>query len=278
MLYQQTTLNCNGKILDLSVPRVMGIINTTPDSFYADSRFQAVDAVLRVVENMLKEGAALIDIGAVSTRPKADMLDAGTEWRRLEPVLAAVFKAFPEVIVSVDTFRAVVAEKAIDMGAGLINDVSGGQIDGHMFETVGRLKVPYVLMHMRGTPQTMQDLTQYDDLVTDILDYFIEKVGILRGYGATDIVLDLGFGFSKTVAQNFELLKKMAAFQVLDCPILAGLSRKSMIWKTLGTSPEEALNGTTAAHVYALQQGAKILRVHDVKAAVETIKIHQLLS
>lgn len=275
MLYEQTTINCRGKLLDFTSPIVMGILNVTPDSFFAGSRAGNVVSLLEQAEKQLSEGATILDIGGMSTRPGAEMINESTELNRILPAIRAITRAFPEAVVSVDTFRAAIARACVGEGAHIVNDISGGTLDDKMFATVADLNVPYVLMHTRGTPQTMQSLTQYDDVALEILDFFIEKVGVLRGLGVKDIILDVGFGFAKNTEQNFELLKKLSIFKILECPILAGLSRKGMIWKTLGITPEESLNGTTAAHIFALQGGAKILRVHDVKAAIETIRIFE---
>ena len=275
MLYEPTTINCRGKLIDLASPIVMGILNVTPDSFFADSRAPNVVALLAQAERHLSEGATILDIGGMSTRPGAEMINETTESNRIVPAIRAITRAFPKAIVSVDTFRANIARACVQEGAHIVNDISGGSLDEKMFETVADLNVPYILMHTRGTPQTMQSLTQYNDVTLEILDFFIERVGILRGLKVKDIILDVGFGFAKNTAQNFELLKKLHIFKILDCPILAGISRKGMIWKTLGITPEESLNGTTAAHIFALQGGAKILRVHDVKAAIETIRIFE---
>ena len=275
MLYEQTTINCRGTLLDLSSPIVMGILNVTPDSFFADSRAKNVLNLLSQAETHLKEGAKILDIGGMSTRPGAEIINEIAELNRIVPAIRAVCRAFPEAIVSVDTFRAHIAKACVEEGAHIINDVSGGSLDDKMFETVADLNVPYILMHMKGTPQTMQSLTKYDDVALEILDFFIEKVGILRGCGVKDIILDVGFGFAKTTEQSFELLQKLPIFKILDCPILSGISRKGMIWKTLGTTAAESLNGTTAAHIFALQGGTKILRAHDVKEALETICIFE---
>jgi dihydropteroate synthase len=256
----------------------MGILNVTPDSFFAESRAGNVVSLLEQAEKQLSEGATILDIGGMSTRPGAEMINESTELNRILPAIRAITRAFPEAIVSVDTFRSAIARACVGEGAHIVNDISGGTLDDKMFATVADSNVPYVLMHTRGTPQTMQSLTQYDDVTLEILDFFIEKVGILRGLGVKDIILDVGFGFAKNAEQNFELLKKLSVFKILECPILAGISRKGMIWKTLGITPEESLNGTTAAHIYALQGGAKILRVHDVKAAIETIRIFEKCS
>ena len=275
MLYEPTTINCRGKLIDLASPIVMGILNVTPDSFFADSRAPNVVALLTQAERHLSEGATILDIGGMSTRPGAEMINETTELNRIVPAIRAITRAFPKAIVSVDTFRANIARACVQEGAHIVNDISGGSLDERMFETVADLNVPYILMHTRGTPQTMQSLTQYNDVTLEILDFFIERVGILGGLKVKDIILDVGFGFAKNTVQNFELLKKLHIFKILECPILAGISRKGMIWKTLGITPEESLNGTTAAHVFALQGGAKILRVHDVKAAIETIRIFE---
>jgi dihydropteroate synthase len=276
MLYTQTSINCNGRLLSLRAPLVMGILNATPDSFFKNSRVNTVEAVLQQAERFLEEGATILDIGGMSTRPNADRVTAEEERSRVIPMIRAVSKAFPEAIISVDTFRAAIAEEAINEGASLINDISGGNFDAEMFPTVARLNVPYILMHIQGTPQTMQQNPQYKDVALDILDILIQKLGILRGLLVKDVIIDVGFGFGKTTEQNYELLRKLSAFQILECPILVGLSRKGMIWKPLSITPAEALNGTTAAHVLALMNGANILRVHDVKAAVEAVKIVEL--
>lgn len=276
MLYEQTTINCRGQLLELTSPIVMGIINVTPDSFYADSRAPNVLSLLEQVELQLTEGASIIDVGGMSTRPGAEMISEIVEMNRILPAIRAISRAFPKAIISVDTFRASIARACVEEGAHIINDVSGGCLDEQMFATVAELGVPYILMHMRGTPQTMTQLTDYEDIALDLLDYFIEKVGILRGLKVKDIILDTGFGFAKTPEQSFELLAKLSVFQILECPILVGLSRKGMIWKTLGVEPKDSLNGTTAAHMLALQGGAKILRAHDVTAALEAIKIFEV--
>jgi dihydropteroate synthase len=272
-MYEQTTLNCRGKLLDISKPIVMGVLNTTPDSFFAGSRISDEKMLLIHAEKMLSEGVSILDIGGMSSRPGAEIIDETEETRRVLPAIKAVAKAFPNAIISVDTIRASVAEAAIEAGAAIVNDISAGNLDEKMFVTVAKLNVPYILMHMKATPKTMQKEAIYEDITLEILDFFIEKIGILRGLGVKDIVVDAGFGFGKTVAQNFELLRKLSVFKILDCPILAGLSRKTMIWKTLDIEANDALNGTTAANMLALMQGAKILRVHDVKEAVEAIKI-----
>lgn len=276
----KSTLNAGGRCIDLSEPLVMGILNLTPDSFFAGSRLLAgeVDAQDRALERaaqQLEEGAAIIDLGAYSTRPGAAEISAAEEADRLLPVLEAVHKSFPEALLSVDTFRASVAEQAVAAGAHLINDVSGGNLDPDMFATVARLQVPYILMHMRGTPATMQSLTQYDDLLSEVTGELLRKAKQLERLGVKDILLDPGFGFAKTIDQNYALLRQLDTLVAYGYPVLVGLSRKSMIYKRLNTTPAEALNGTTVLNTLALSKGARILRVHDVKEAVETIKLYQ---
>jgi dihydropteroate synthase len=273
MIYEQTTLNCGGKLLDISKPIVMGVLNTTPDSFFVGSRVADEKALLFHAESMVRKGVSILDIGGMSSRPGAEIIDEKEEMRRVLPAIKAVVKAFPKAIISIDTIRASVAEAAVEAGAAIVNDISAGNLDAKMFVTIAKLNVPYILMHMKAMPKTMQSEAVYDNISLEILDFFIEKIGILRGLGVKDIVVDAGFGFGKTLEQNFELLRKLSVFKILDCPILAGLSRKTMIWKTLDIEANDALNGTTAANMLALMQGAKILRVHDVKEAVETIKI-----
>ncbi len=271
----KTTLNLNGRLIDLSVPQVMGIVNITPDSFFAASRLAGGTDLINRVGKMLEDGASFIDIGAYSSRPGAAEVSEEEEINRLIPAIEVLVKEFPDIILSVDTFRAKVAEKAIVAGAHIINDISGGELDKTMFETVAKLQVPYILMHMRGTPETMSSLTNYDDLLSDIIFYFSEKINQLKALGIKDIILDPGFGFAKTIAQNYSLLKQMKTLEILGFPILAGLSRKTMIWKTLGVTADEALNGTTVLNTLALQNGAAVLRVHDVKEAKQCIQLTQ---
>jgi len=275
MLYPQTTLNCNGTLLDLKNPIVMGILNLTPDSFYDGGKFNNERTILLQVEKMLSEGASIIDIGGMSSRPGAEMISEQEELSRVIPIIQLIKKKFPNTIISIDTFRSKIVTEAIPAGASIINDISAGSIDDKLFETVAQYKVPYILMHMQGTPQTMQNDPQYDDLIPNIMDFFVAKIEQLRKLGVMDIVLDLGFGFGKTLDQNYELLKKMHVFKLFDLIVLAGISRKSMVYNYLNTSAKDALNGTTTLHVIALQQGAKILRAHDVKEAMETIKLWQ---
>lgn len=272
------TILCKGRLLDLSNPIVMGILNLTPDSFFDGGQYTHVDAILRQAEKMLQEGASLLDLGGASSRSGAAEVPEAEEMRRVLPAVAGILQRFPEAILSIDTWRSSVAEAAIDAGAHIINDISGGALDANMFATAGKLQAPYILMHMQGTPQTMQQQPHYEDVVTEVLDYFIEKTARLRASGVKDIVLDPGFGFGKTVEHNYTLLKHLHVFEsVLGLPVLAGLSRKSMICKPLGISPENALNGTTAVHMVALQQGARILRVHDVREAIEVIRLWPLV-
>jgi len=266
-------INCKGKLVDLSSPKVMGILNLTPDSFYDGGKFKTENDIIKQVELMLFEGATFIDIGAYSSRPSAKHISQEEELARLIPVLKTIISHFPDILISVDTFRSEVAKQSIKAGACMINDISAGSMDDNMFETIAQLQVPYVIMHMVGTPQNMQHNTLYKDLVQDIIFYFSEKIFELRKLGVNDIILDLGFGFSKTLDQNYELLSKLELFNFLELPILTGLSRKSMLFKLLDIKPEEALNATSVANTIALQKGSHIIRVHDVKEAMQTITI-----
>lgn len=263
--------------MDLSVPVVMGILNVTPDSFFEGSRFTTEREILQQTEKMLLEGATFIDVGGYSSRPGAEDISVEDERSRVLKAIQAIVKEFPQTIISIDTFRSAVAQLAVQEGASIINDISAGELDAKMFETVAALNVPYIAMHMRGTPQTMKELTSYDTLVKKVMNYFIEKINRLKALGVNDIVIDPGFGFAKTIDQNFELLTNLDHLKNLDRPVLAGLSRKSMIWKTLGVTADDALNGTTALNMAALLKGASILRVHDVKEAVEVIKLNAKL-
>lgn len=272
------TINCKGKLVSLDEPKVMGILNLTPDSFYDGNQYKDLDKALKQTETMLNDGAWFVDIGAMSSRPGAAMISVSEEKNRLLPVLEQLVKTFPDALFSIDTFRSEIAKEAIETGAAIINDISSGNLDEKMFETIAKLKCPYILMHMRGTPETMNSLCSYENLTQDIVKELAEKVEKLVRLNVSDIIIDPGFGFSKTVAQNFQLLKELDILnQILELPILAGLSRKSMIWKSLNISAKEALNGTTALNMVALEKGAKILRVHDVKQAVETVELYQLL-
>lgn len=267
-------INVNGQLMDLSEPQVMGILNVTPDSFYAGSRDATERDTLARLRQIADEGASIIDIGAYSSRPDADDVSMEEEMKRLRLGLELIQKHRPEAIVSVDTFRADVARMCVEeYGVAIINDISAGQMDADMFTTVARLGVPYIIMHMQGTPQTMQVNPHYDNLLKEVFQYFSEKVQRLRDLGVKDIIIDPGFGFGKTLEHNYGLMNHLEEFHLFELPLLVGVSRKSMIYKLLGTSPEEALNGTTALHAIALQKGAHILRVHDVKAAAETVSI-----
>ncbi|WP_435413749.1 dihydropteroate synthase [Psychroserpens mesophilus] len=256
----------------------MGILNVTPDSFYDGGRFRNTSSVMRQVDQMLEEGATFIDVGAYSSKPNADDVSETEELQRILPVVDLIIKNFPEILLSVDTFRSEVAKQCIDAGASLINDISAGHLDKNMLKTVAKLKVPYIMMHMRGTPKTMQQQTHYKNLVKEILFYFSERIEKARALGIVDLIIDPGFGFAKTLEQNYELLNKLELLNITDLPLLVGMSRKSMIYKTLDTSAEHALNGTTVLNTIALQKGAHILRVHDVKEAVESIKLTNMLS
>ena len=267
-----TQINCKGELIFFDTPKVMGILNITPDSFYAQSRTTPAE-VLRKAEQMLEEGATFVDIGGYSSRPNAQEVSPQEELQRVVPVVEALVKHFPEIRISVDTFRAEVARQSLEAGACIINDISAGQIDPAIWEVVAHYQVPYIAMHMRGTPQTMQTYTEYDKLTKDILYYFSEVKDKARQLKLNDLIIDPGFGFSKTLAQNYELMQQLALFKALECPILVGISRKSMIYKLLDTTPETALNGTTVLNTFALLHGADILRVHDVKEAVECVKI-----
>lgn len=270
---KKLSLNVGGKLIDLSTPKVMGIINITPDSFFAGSRKTDTAAILQQVEKMLTDGATFLDLGAYSSRPGAVDISVEEEIERLLPAVEAIAKDFPEAIMSVDTFRASIAEAAVKAGAHIINDISGGSLDADMFATVARLQVPYILMHMKGTPQTMVQQAQYDDVFAEVFDYFVKKIYQLRQLGLHDIILDPGFGFAKTAEQGYELMNRMQEFGLLQLPVLAGISRKRMIYGLLGRTAEEALNGTTVLNTIALIKDASILRVHDVKEAVEAVKI-----
>ncbi len=267
------TLNCKGRLLVVDKPLVMGIINTTPDSFYPGSRYEGTDAILQQAEQMLKEGATILDIGGQSTRPGSEKLSADEELNRVIAPVEAIAKNFPEAFISIDTYYSKVAAAVVAAGATIVNDISAGSIDAAMIETVAALKIPYVLMHMQGTPQTMQQQAQYKNVTKEVLDFLIKKVNDLHKAGIIDVIVDPGFGFGKTITHNFELLRNLSVFKMLNSPILLGISRKSSIYKTLGTTAEEALNGTTVLNTIGLMNGASILRVHDVKEAVEAIKL-----
>lgn len=276
--FKPYAFNMKGKVLDLSQPQVMGILNVTPDSFYAGSRKQSEKEITERIEQIWKEGAGMIDIGAYSSRPNADDVSPQEEMERLRTGLELLKKSQCNLTVSVDTFRADVARMCVEeYGVHIINDISGGALDPDMFTTVAKLDVPYILMHMKGTPQTMQQNPHYDHVVKEVYTYFEEKISQLRALGVKDIILDPGFGFAKTLHQNYQLMQGMEAFHQLQLPLLVGISRKSMIYKLLNTNPSDALNGTTVLNTYALLKGAHILRVHDVKECVEAIKLTQAI-
>lgn len=271
-------INVNGSLLDLSQPRVMGILNVTPDSFYAGSRTQTEAEIVRRVKQIVSEGAAIIDIGAYSSRPNADNVFAREEMERLRMGLKILFEIQPDAVVSVDTFRADVARMCVEeYGVAIINDIAAGEMDANMFHTVAALNVPYIMMHMQGTPQSMQQHPHYDNLLKEVFLYFARKVQQLRDLGVKDIILDLGFGFGKTMEHNYELLSHLEEFRIFELPLLVGVSRKSMIYRLLDITPQEALNGTTVLDTICLLKGADILRVHDVKEAVETVRIVQAM-
>jgi len=271
------TLNIGGKLLDLSTPQVMGILNVTPDSFYSGSRVLQVEDAYMKAERMISEGASILDLGGHSTRPGADAVSEEEELKRVLPIVELIQKHFPNAIISIDTFRSTVARQAVAAGAHIVNDIAGGNLDPMMFETVAALNVPYILMHSRGTPQTMKELNHYENLVTDVLRELQAKIYQLQQLGVKDIVADMGFGFAKNADQNYVLLNELKAFQVLNVPLLIGVSRKSMIWRKLNITADQSLNGTTVLNTIALMNGANILRVHDVKEAVEAVKLVQLL-
>lgn len=271
-------INVNGSLLDLSQPRVMGILNVTPDSFYAGSRTQTEAEIVRRVKQIVSEGAAIIDIGAYSSRPNADNVSAREEMERLRMGLKILFEIQPDAVVSVDTFRADVARMCVEeYGVAIINDIAAGEMDANMFHTVAALNVPYIMMHMQGTPQSMQQHPHYDNLLKEVFLYFARKVQQLRDLGVKDIILDPGFGFGKTMEHNYELLSHLEEFRIFELPLLVGVSRKSMIYRLLDITPLEALNGTTVLDTICLLKGADILRVHDVKEAVETVRIVQAM-
>jgi dihydropteroate synthase len=272
------SINCKGKLIDLNSPKVMGILNITPDSFFDGGKFQKQEAVLSQVEKMIFDGATFIDVGAYSSRPGAKHISKIEELKRILPVIELLVDRFPNILISVDTFRSQVAEQCIGLGASLVNDISAGSMDEKMFKTIAKLQVPYIFMHMQGIPKTMQNNPVYDDVVKDVLFYFSKKISELRDLGINDMISDVGFGFGKTLEHNYELLNNLELFQNLETPMLVGLSRKSMLFKPLEISPNDALNATTSANTIALLKGANILRVHDVKEAIEAIKIVQLIN
>jgi dihydropteroate synthase len=278
MILKPRFINVRGNLIDLSVPKVMGIINVTPDSFFSGSRVVLEKEIIKTAARMIDEGADIIDVGGYSSRPGAAEITQEEERTRVIAALKAIGREFPEAVISIDTFRSgIAAEAVLECGAGMINDISGGESDSGMFQVLSKLQVPYIMMHMQGVPGTMQDNPVYDDVVADILRWFGERIVTLQSMGVNDIILDPGFGFGKTAAHNFELLRNLSDFSITGLPVLVGVSRKSMIWKTLGITPDEALNGTTVLNTAALLNGADILRVHDVKEAVQAVKLTEKL-
>ena len=267
------TINCAGKLIDLSIPKIMGILNVTPDSFYDGGRYNSDKKILDHVEKMVIDGATFIDIGAYSSRPGGLDIDENEELKRIIPAIELVNKKFPEIIISIDTFRSKVAEACLNSGASIINDISASQLDEKMMETIAKYNVPYIIMHMKGNPQNMMDKTNYDDMLQEMIKYFSKKINQAISYKINDIIIDPGFGFAKNIKQNYDLLNHLDLLKILDKPIMVGISRKSMIYKSLDSTPEEALNGTTVLNTVALIKGASILRVHDVKEANECIKL-----
>lgn len=270
-------INCKGQLLDLSQPKIMGILNVTPDSFYDGGKYNVADKALFQAEKMLKEGADIIDIGGMSSRPGAEIISTTEELRRVIPMVEKIVSKFPNTIISIDTVKSAVAKNAIETGAHIINDISAGQFDDNLYQTVADLEVPYILMHMNGSPKTMQINPNYDNVITHVTDFFIREVGVLRNLGVKDIILDVGFGFGKTIEHNYQLLKQLSDFQIFDLPMMIGVSRKSMIYKYLKIDAKDALNGTSILHLAALQNGGNILRVHDVKEAKEVVQLWEIL-
>lgn len=271
------TIRCRETLLDLTTPKVMGILNVTPDSFHDGGRYQHLDAILRQVDKMISEGADIIDIGGMSSKPGSPIIDPMEELSRVEDPIGAILQRFPDLVLSIDTIHAVVAQEAVNRGVGIVNDISAGELDKDMIDTVAKLQVPYIIMHMQGTPETMQQSPTYDNVIKEVLDHMANKVKKCRAAGIKDLIIDPGFGFGKTTTHNYQLLKGLSLFKMLGCLVLAGLSRKSMITRVLGIKNADALNGTTALNMVALLNGANILRVHDVKEAKETIRLMQEL-
>jgi len=272
------TINCKGKLIDLSTPKVMGILNITPDSFFDGGNYNSENSILDQVQKMLDEGATFIDVGAYSSKPNAENVSEEEELNRIVPIVQAIVKRFPEVLLSIDTFRSTVAATCLEHGAALINDISASHLDNRMIEVIAKFNVPYIMMHMRGTPQSMQQETHYEDVVKESISYFAERVATARSLRINDLIIDPGFGFAKTVEQNYEILQKLHLYQTLEIPVLVGISRKSMIQKALKVTAQNALNGTTVLNTVALTNGAAILRVHDVKEAVEAVKLFNILN
>ena len=272
------TINCKGNLIDCNIPKVMGILNVTPNSFFDGGKHSDAEAILFQVEKMLQEGTTFIDVGGYSSKPNAEFVSEQEELNRVLPIVQLILNLFPETLLSIDTFRSSVAKACLENGAAMINDISAGKLDDKMLETIANFQVPYCMMHLRGTPETMQTLTNYDFIVKEMLFYFSERVAAARALGINDLIIDPGFGFAKTTEQNFEVLQKLELFQTFELPILVGFSRKSMIYKILNSNASEALNGTTVLNTLALSKGAKILRVHDVKEAVECVKLYEKTS
>jgi dihydropteroate synthase len=272
------TLNCKGRLLVVDKPLVMGIINVTPDSFYDGSRFNNMDEIIVQAEKMLNDGADIIDVGGQSTRPGSELISPDEEIKRVIPAIRAIADKFPGSFISIDTFYSTVAAAAVDGGASIVNDISAGSMDDKLIKTVAGLKVPYILMHMKGTPQTMQQNAKYENVTREVLDFFIAKTTELKNAGIIDIIIDPGFGFAKTIDHNFKLLKNLSVFKMLERPIMLGISRKSTIYKTLGITAEEALNGTTVLNTIGLANGASMLRVHDVKEAKEAVTLYSAMN
>lgn len=267
------TINCKGNLIDFSTPKVMGILNITPNSFYDGGKFVEESEILLQVKKMLSDGAEFIDIGAYSSKPKAVYVSEEKELKRIVPVVSLIMKHHPKTLISIDTFRSEVARVCIENGASIINDISSGSVDEKMMETIAKYNVPYIMMHKRGTPETMQSLTNYENIVKELLFYFSEKVALARSFGINDLIIDPGFGFAKILDHNYEILQKLELFKILEIPMLVGVSRKSMIYNSLKCTPEDALNGTSVLNTIALMKGTKILRVHDVKEAVECVTL-----
>ena len=272
------TINGKGQLIDLASPKVMGILNVTPNSFFDGGKYKTESVILSQVGKMLSDGATFIDIGAYSSKPSAEFVSEKEELQRIVPIVQLILEKFPETLISIDTFRSEVAKACLENGAAIINDISAGNLDHKMLETIAKYNVPYIMMHMRGTPQIMQTMTNYENIVKEILFYFSERVAKARSYGINDLVIDPGFGFAKTVEQNYEILQKLGLFEMLELPLLVGFSRKSMIYKTLNSNAQEALNGTSVLNTIALTKGAKILRVHDVKEAMECVTLFNKLN
>jgi dihydropteroate synthase len=272
------TINCKGQLIDLASPKVMGILNVTPNSFFDGGKYKTESVILSQVGKMLTDGATFIDIGAYSSKPSAEFVSEKEELNRIVPVVNLILEKFPDCLISIDTFRSEVAKVCLENGAAIINDISAGNLDDKMLETIAKYNVPYIMMHMRGTPQTMQTMANYDNIVKEMLFYFSQRIAEARSLGINDLIIDPGFGFAKTLEQNYEVLQKLELFEMLELPLLAGFSRKSMIYKTLHSTAEEALNGTSVLNTIALTKGAKILRVHDVKEAMECVTLFNKLN